>query len=271
MSSGPDSVTNTTTSEPPAYLQPFLQRAAQESENLFNTGGPQQFQGNTIAPFSDQTNQALSMATQRAVDGSPVNAAAQNNALATLNGDFFSQNNQFVQDQIQNAIDPVRRNLDSVFARSGRDLEAQAPVLQEAASDIASDFAFQNFNAERGRQLQAQALAPTLAGTDFTDIAQLANVGSTIEGQTQDIINDRVNRFNFDETAPDRNLDAFLQRLGISTSLGGGTTAQTQPVQRNQVAGGLGGALAGAQLGSVIPGLGTGIGAIGGGLLGLFG
>ena len=278
MGTSSGSQNTTTRAEPPAYLQPYLQNAAASAQALFQGGGPRQFQGNTVTPFSDQTQQALNMATQRAIQGSPVNAAAQQNAVDTLSGSFFDQNNPFVQNQIQNAIDPVRRNLDSVFARSGRDLEAQAPVLQEAASDIASNFAFQNFNAERGRQLQAQALAPTLANTDFQDINALAGVGSQVEGLSDAIIQDRVNRFNFDETQPDRNLDAFLQRLGVSTSLGGGTTSQTTPVTRNRTAGALGGALGGGALGSLfanapiaaaIPGGPIAAGAALGGLLGL--
>jgi phage tail tape-measure protein len=65
-----------------------------------------------------------------------------------------------------------------------------------------------------------------------------------------------------------------LQRLGIvQSSLGAtpanlGGTVQT-PMYSNTGAGLLGGALAGAQLGSAIPGVGTAIGAVGGGLLGL--
>ena len=43
------------------------------------------------------------------------------------------------------------------------------------------------------------------------------------------------------------------------------------PQYSNPAAGALGGALAGAKLGSVIPGVGTAFGAIGGGLLGLLG
>lgn len=58
---------------------------------------------------------------------------------------------------------------------------------------------------------------------------------------------------------------------GLSLSLPNlGQQTQT-PYYRNPAAGALGGALAGAQLGSAIPGIGTGIGAIGGGLLGLLG
>jgi hypothetical protein len=80
------------------------------------------------------------------------------------------------------------------------------------------------------------------------------------------------------QAAEQQQMDAIrnigLQRLGIvQSSLGaspanlGGTVAT--PMYSNPGAGAWGGALAGAQLGSVIPGVGTAIGAVGGGLLGL--
>jgi hypothetical protein len=65
-----------------------------------------------------------------------------------------------------------------------------------------------------------------------------------------------------------------LQRLGVVQSSLGAQPANlgaqsTTPYSQNVGAGALGGALAGAQLGSVVPGIGTAFGAIGGGLLGL--
>ena len=48
------------------------------------------------------------------------------------------------------------------------------------------------------------------------------------------------------------------------------TTSSTQPIFRNTGAGLLGGAMTGAKIADMIPGLGTGMGAIGGGLLGGF-
>jgi hypothetical protein len=67
-----------------------------------------------------------------------------------------------------------------------------------------------------------------------------------------------------------------LQRLGVVQSSLGAQPANlgmqsVTPQYSNPAAGALGGALAGAKLGSVIPGVGTAFGAIGGGLLGLLG
>lgn len=67
-----------------------------------------------------------------------------------------------------------------------------------------------------------------------------------------------------------------LQRLGVVQSSLGAQPANlgmqsVTPQYSNPAAGALGGALAGAKLGSAIPGVGTAMGAIGGGLLGLLG
>jgi hypothetical protein len=61
-------------------------------------------------------------------------------------------------------------------------------------------------------------------------------------------------------------------QLGLlQQALGPYGQTQQQPLYRNAGAGALGGALTGAELGSIVPGLGTAAGAIGGGLLGWLG
>ena len=95
---------------------------------------------------------------------------------------------------------------------------------------------------------------------------QLAQVGSAREQQAQSELEDAINRYNFEQ-----NIDA--QKLNNYMALGGGGTTGTQtsqPVFRNPLASGLGGALSGAQLGGMA-GFNPMYGAIGGGLLGLLG
>lgn len=68
----------TTTNEPPAYLLPYLQNAAQGATGLYNQGGPQYYPGATLAPQSQNTLDALSGISARARAGSPLVGAAQN-------------------------------------------------------------------------------------------------------------------------------------------------------------------------------------------------
>jgi hypothetical protein len=96
------------------------------------------------------------------------------------------------------------------------------------------------------------------------DLQQLARVGGAREDQAQAILQDNINRFNFDQNVDAEKLRNFMGLVG------GGTvgSSQIQPVFRNPLAGGLGGALGGAQLGASA-GFNPMYGALAGGLLGL--
>ena len=263
MSKPPKNVTTTTTTEPPKFVQPFLESGLQRADEAFGQGPREFFPGQTVVPFAGQTEAALGLQESRALQGSPVTGAAQNLAQQTLQGDFL-QGNPFVDSQIQRAIQLSRTGLDTQFAGGGRDLAAQQPARAEQVKNITNDFLFRNFDAERNRQQQAIGQAIPLGREDFFDIGQLGQVGATVEGQAGNLIQDQVNRFNFAQDAPDFNLDQFLQRTGGTSPLLGASGSQSSPVFRNRGAGALGGAGTGFAIGG-IPG------AIIGGLLGGFG
>lgn len=344
MSKGPDNVTQTTTSEPPAYLLPYLRQATGSASSLFQQGPQQFYPGNTVVPFSQQTNQALNLQQNRALSGSPVIDAAQqatqdialgntplsmlmnpqmgptgastlspltstgtiggpggDNLAATARGDFLN-NNPFLDATFDRAASAVNRNLDTILARSGRDLTGNFGERERELSDLASSIYGGNFQAERGRQLQAsgqlsgqgsQALsqlagqqfaggqsalerqlsaargvtdqqlsaasqAIPLAREDYFDIAQLGGVGGTVEQQAQNIINDRLGRFNFAQQAPANALNQFISQ--ISGTPAGQTTTSSQPLYNNT--GSTLGSLAGLGL------FGGPFGMLAGGLLG---
>ncbi len=119
---------------------------------------------------------------------------------------------------------------------------------------------------ERSNQMQAIGMAPQFGQQDYIDAQQLANVGNTLQNQSQRYMDDDYQRFIEARQYPQQQLGI----LGSAFGFGPGQTAtSTQPGQGSNRAGGaLGGALAGAQLGSLVPGLGTGIGAAAGGVLG---
>ena len=116
------------------------------------------------------------------------------------------------------------------------------------------------------RQIGAAQMAPGMAELDYRDAERLAKVGSAREGQAQAELQDQINRFNFQENRDAQKLRDFMALLR------GGTVGsnEIQPVFRNPLASGLGGALGGAQLGGMA-GFNPMYGAIGGGLLGLMG
>lgn len=253
--------TQTVRTEPPAYQLPYLQEGLDQSRGLFAQGAPEQYQGNTIVPFAPQTEQALGMQEQRAVNGSPVTNAAKDYVTGSLNGSQFGGNPQ-LDATFQRAAQQSRGTLDSEFARGGRNIGASAPARADMLTDLATSIYGGAYENDRNRQQNSLQYASPLAQQDYTDIAALRGVGQEVEGQAGQVIDDNVNRFNYEQQAPQQQLDQYLGR--ISGQQGQTSTTQLPPQYQNRTAGAAGGALLGSQYGG-------GWGALLGGLLGAYG
>ncbi len=281
-SSGPSRTTQT--QEPPAFIRPYLESGAQQAQALYNTGGPQQYGGQTVVPFAPQTEQALELTQQRALNGSQVGNAAQSYATDKLSNPITSQyggaSNPYLDQTFNRAADNVQNRLQSSFAGGGRNIgAARAPAALEL-NDLANqvyggayeserDRMQADINQQRGIQFSLAGLAPQLGGMDYQDLAALEGVGGRVEDLSGQYIDDAARRFNFDQNAPQTNLDNYLAR--ISGSFPGGTTTQSTPTSRNRAAGALGGAASGAATGANFGPYGAVIGGVAGGLLGAYG
>lgn len=321
MGSSSSPTRTTTVNEPPSFIQPYMQYGAQQSRALYETGGPQYYGGNTVVPFSNQTENALGLTEQRALQGSPVNNAAQDYATRTLSGSPTSQfgsganpwasganpygsvNNPYLDATFSKAADSVQQRLGTQFAGSGRNIEASRAVNADELNQLATgiyggayenernrglsygqqqlgigaqgyeserDRMGQDIEQQRSRQFGVAGLAPQLASQDYVDLQALQGVGGQVEDLTGRLMEDQAARWDFSQNAPQTNLDNYIAR--VTGGYPGGTSTNTTPTYRNRTAGAAGGAIAGAQMGSaVMPGWGTAIGAVAGGLLGGWG
>jgi len=246
-------------------------------------GWPDFFPGQTYVDYSPETQQALQMITDRANSGSELNTAANQSVLDTISGNYL-QGNPYIDQVINTSLDDVNRKyaeqilpgLASNFASSGRYgsgiqrnlTEDTIGQLGKEAMGVASGIRYDNYNNERQRQLQAAALAPTLAQSDYYDAQQLLGVGSAREALSEAKLQDAMDRFNFYENQPSNMLDQYISRI---TSLNGGYGTQTSTnnakVNKPSALGNILG------LGMTGLGIASGMGAFGsGGLLGgLFG
>jgi hypothetical protein len=158
------------------------------------------------------------------------------------------------QQDIQNMLSGAQ-NLSGITQQG---LQTQLAAAGGMGQTAASDFA---------RQLQAAGMAPTLAAQDYADIQRLIDLGQMQEGYQEMALADAMNRFNFQQAAPQASLQSYL-----SAAFGSPMGAQTsQPIFRNQLGGAAFGGLAGAGLGQLAgfnPMLGAAGGALAGGLLG---
>lgn len=115
------------------------------------------------------------------------------------------------------------------------------------------------------------ALAPTAQQGLLTPGMAAEQIGQQRTADEQAQIDAEMQRWNYGQQLPYSMISDYL---AILSGAPGGTTASTMSgpsQQRSALMGGLGGAMSGAGMGSMFGPWGTAIGAIGGGLYGLFG
>lgn len=228
--------------EPPAYAKPFFEFGLAEAKDQYMSDMPGYFPGSTVVGFSPESEMALTGVRDRALDPNSMTAQTQG---------VVQQNLMGTNPLAMAAFKPVIDTVQSQFAKAGR---YGSGANQQALASALAPAALQ-------AQQAAIRQAPSMQNLD---LQQLAQVGGAREQQAQAELQDSVNRFNFDQNVDAEKLRNYLAMVG-----GGTTGSQTsQPVFRNPLASGLGGALGGARLGSAL-GFNPMLGAIGGGLLGL--
>ena len=285
---GGGTTTSTSTSSPWAGQQPFLTSGFQRAEDLFQSDQPGYFPYSTVAPFAQETEQALQGQAQRATEGSPLLPAAQAQQLQGIQGGYLPQEggvnpaydlfgstargemlnaNPYRGEMFDALSGRVSQAVSSQFGRAGRQGSGgHAEATARALGDLGAQIDFADYGRERGLQQQAQQaiqgafgqergaqqassmFAPQLAQQDYADIGRLADVGGVRQGQGQAQLSDLVNRWNFAQNQPQNQLNAFMGNVGGGY---GGTTSSTVPYYSNMGAGILGGAATGAGIGSM--------------------
>ena len=249
--------------DPWSGIQPQLTQAAGDTQNLYNQGllKQQYYPNSTVAQFAPQQQQAIDMTTQRATNGSPVNTANQQQVTDTLNGKYLDpSSNPYLQDTYNQAAKGVEGTVNSAFGQGGRyGSGLNQYALGQNLNNLATDIYGGAYQSGRTNQLQASALAPQAANTDYTDIGALANAGAQVQGQSQANLSDLVNRFNFNQQQPSQNVANYV---GLLNGAGGnyGSSTTSSPYYQNNTANALGMGLGGlgalSSIGSLTSGSG---------------
>ena len=253
MSSGGGSSGATTTStiqhaDPWSGQQPYLRDVFREAQRLYFGSDPQSLKGDlvpdpgaapqyypgaTVTPLAAETEQALALQAQRALGGSPLLSAAEDETAKTLSGSYLSAGNPYFSGVVQSIDDALRPQIDARFIGSGRyGSPVHAETAARALAGAVAPFAFRNYADERGNMQRAATAAPGLSQAGYADIAALGDVGARREAQTQAELTDEVNRWNFDQNRDAARLAQYLQMIQGNF---GGTTATTQTVDAAQV------------------------------------
>lgn len=272
LGSSPSSGGSTTTvqkADPWAGAQPYITDYLKTGQQV--TSRPFEFyNGDTIAGFSPEQELGFNLTTQRALSGSPTLNAANNSITDTLNGNYLSpDSNPYFKGTVDQAMGDVQSRVNSQFNNSNFGGSAHQEVMSRSLGNVANDMYSNNYQNERSRQLQASTQAPSLAGADYMDAAQLQGVGAQRQGLAQSYMNDAKSTFDQAANFPYTQLNRYADVVRAGQGVGGTTTSTgTQQQASNPITGAVGGGLAGygiaSQLGMANPWLGAGLGAIGG-------
>ena len=226
----------------PSWMMPYMTGAngiLPEARDLYMTGGPDYFQGDTVQDLTPEQLQALEMT--RGIAGSsmlPGQAADLNSR--TMGGDFLG-GGQFMNAYGNDIMDSVASRFGS-SGRSGSAMEAKAMAneLGSVASRLYGD--------ERNRMQSAMQMSSGIEAGRYAPADRLMGVGSVLQNQGQTELNADIDRWNFEQNQPYDALDRYSSLVyGASP----GTTTTTD-VNRNPWAGALGGAMTGVSMGGTM-------------------
>jgi hypothetical protein len=220
-------------------LKPYVSYGLGEAKKLYQGASPQYYAGQTYVSPSANTNAALTAAGNRAMQGNPLLPAAQQQQQDVISGNYLNSNPYFNQALAGASQGATQTYMDAIKSAQGgasmagrygsgvsADLQNRAAnTLSNTLANKYGDLAYQNYNAERGRQEAAVAGAPALANADYTDINQLLKTGQAQEDYANTALQADINRFNYNENLPTAKLNQYAQYLSGTPQ--GSTTTST--------------------------------------------
>lgn len=239
MSKGGGSQTSTQNTDPWSGQQPYLLSGFEAAKNNYEAGGPAYYSGSTVAPQSDTTLQAQQLQTQRAINGNPLMNQSQDQLQKTVNGDYLNSN-PYLEANFQAGAEQIGKSYQNAVAgvdssmnggnRIGSGMQAfyqnqNADTLAKNLGNLYTNTYYNNYNTERGNQMNAMSMAPTYANQDYTDLSALSDVGSAQDAYSQNLTNADIDRWNYNVNLPNNNLANYMNLIQGNY---GGTSTSTQ-------------------------------------------
>jgi hypothetical protein len=194
--------TQETKTEISPEFKPYITYSLGEAQRRYQAM-PEAPETLAVSP-SAATQQALQMAQQRAVGGSPLLRAAQEEQLATIQG-------RGVNPFLGGALEQANRLAGERYTQNIQDLQAAASsagrygssamgqqagkaqdIFARALAEQGGQLAYSSAEAERARQIAASQAAPQMSAADYADMQRLLQVGQAREGYEQQAIQGRL-------------------------------------------------------------------------------
>jgi hypothetical protein len=249
---GSQNITSTVTqkTEPPAYVTPYatsmLSGGAQIASQPY-----QQYPGMTVAPLTPEHQAALYAGGQRATQGSATQNAADWQLQNTLYGGGFD--NPYLTGQIAQAQQEAAPSIGYMGREGGS--YGNTGVNQawtDTMGKIAGTMRYNNYDAERNRQMSAAQMAPAAAQSEIGDIQLLMGLGDAKRAYQQQLIDRSAGAWDAEMNWPYSQYDwlaNILRGAGFGTyGTGSSTTTQPNPNASSGLANMIGGGMAGLGL-----------------------
>jgi hypothetical protein len=239
MGGGGGGGSSTTTSGIDPTIMPYVNYGLSEAQRLYQAPGAAFYPGQTYVSPSNPTLESLSAAAERARAGSPLTRAAQSETLGIIEG-------RGVNPFLEGALAGANRQAEEAYTRGVQNIQSKASSIGRYGSgamgqnvnqaqdifgrnlaETAGTLAYNSAEAERNRQIDAIRNAPTLAQSDYQDIQKLLTVGQAEESYQEKALKDAINRYNYEQTLPERKLAQFTN-LFTSVPSGGTSSTTTQ-------------------------------------------
>ncbi|MGI0013254.1 MAG: hypothetical protein ACREBU_07415 [Nitrososphaera sp.] len=294
----PERTTQTTVSQPPAYLEPYLREAAGGAAGLYQGYRPQIWGGPDVIPLTAE-EQAVRQAAARAAGG-PMQALAGQGAQAAqfgLSGDVLRpESNPYLRAMGRQMIDPMI----AATMESARGLQSQAIAqgayggsrealmgagaisgLQRNIGNALANLYGGAYGQGLGFMGQSMGMMPQIQQAQLAGPQALAGLAAQSRAIQEEQLGAQRARFQEQQEYPYQLLARYISALSGNPAAGFGTQMGTQIAQGGRgspltsalgsAAGGgmMGGALAGAQAGGMSGPWGAGLGALAGLLMGL--
>lgn len=277
MSSSNNTPPTQTTQQVLSPQQQELLNLALPGVRSFAAKTPVRYSGSTISPFDPSQTAGQEMALNAAQGQETLAGGAGGLTEDLLNEDPNARRDStiaaverpFYQNLTEKALPAIRNEAVSQGGFGGsRQGIGEAQAIRDtgvAAGDAASKVATDIYGTDVRAQLQALGLLPQTQQSLLSPATTTSGVGDVRQQQAQQLLNQDVSNFNFDQYAP------FLQSkeiLSLLQGIPGQQVVSTGSVpQPNKLTQALGGAATGATLGSVFGPAGTLVGGGAGALL----
>lgn len=221
----------------PDEIKPLLTNVANLSTDLYNKPW-QSYGGQRFADLNGTQQQALQMASDRAMNGSPIMDAANSSLTGMLQG---GQTNPYLDQMVGRAQKSVvdsynlsaKPQMEAAMVGSGsfgnsglQQMQQKSQSdLQDNLGNIATQMYGNAYNTNQQNQLAALGMAQSYGNQAYTDASQLLRAGDTMQDQAQNNLDVNYERWQQQQDDPYRRLQAMT---GVMSNTAGSTTTTKQ-------------------------------------------